>query len=157
MRRFLIFFATFLLLIALSLNNEGLVNLQRTYQDGVYTFYVKGDYTGSLEGCEVIHDGTHMQITVPLSSAFKLKSRLKNIQGESVKISATKADVNKIIEYYQADIIGRQYTNGLEIIYAYSPVLPSSPVMIGNDYINMQIAIAKDYVTIGTPLILGAY
>lgn len=65
-------------------------------------------------------------------------------------------DEKNILNSFNITIIKREYVSGISIIYGYSPSF-SKTLRVGGAKINFQIAINSERVTIGYPMIFGAF
>ena len=76
--------------------------------------------------------------------------------GESLFLKNYEADA--ILKKLNAQIKFLEYIDNLDlsIIYAYSPII-SKTVELKNTSINLQIAVANDYLVVGWPMILGSF
>lgn len=77
-------------------------------------------------------------------------------QGISIRFNGSKDDIDTYLEKMKATKINTQEIDGVFIVYAINNNLKEK-VSIDNENINIQIAINKGVVTIGYPLIIGAY
>ncbi len=80
----------------------------------------------------------------------------KDVKGESVKLSADGFSLNELLSDFNATVRFIEQTPDCECYYAYSPKIKYKKTVKGQ-VINLQIAIAKEQVTIGSPLIFGSF
>ena len=89
-------------------------------------------------------------------------SDILHVQGESVSFSfqgtnaQTLALVQNILQEYQAEIVQREYVNGIACYYAYAPYLYKG-ICIDGKIVNLHIAIGQGRATVGTPMIFGGF
>ncbi len=82
--------------------------------------------------------------------------RLANIKGESVRIDAEGFDLDNLLSDFDAEIKFSESVEGREIYYAYSPKIKDA-LNVRGQRINLQVAIAKEQVVLGSPLIFGSF
>ena len=84
-------------------------------------------------------------------------SDLPFIRGERVILSnLSSEDLASILARYSANVIKEEEFLGGVSYYCYSPKLEGG-IMIDGEVVNLQIAIKKDSVVLGTPIIFGGY
>ena len=81
---------------------------------------------------------------------------LKNIRGESVSLKKENFDLNEFLSDMNAEVVFVEQTEEMNLYYAYSPNLKYKKIVDGR-LVNVQIAIAKERVTVGSPLIFGSF
>ena len=81
---------------------------------------------------------------------------IKDVTGESVKISNLGFDVNEFFEKYNAKIVFTETTDGVVSYYGYSKDIKYQTT-IGGKRINLHVAVTKDSVTVGAPIIYGSF
>lgn len=86
----------------------------------------------------------------------EIKKSLTNIKGITAQFRGNYDDFNKTIKKCGMEILDSEEINGILIMRGYSDKC-GKPVYVNGKAINMQIAINKDLITVGTPLIMGSY
>jgi hypothetical protein len=149
MKRFLLFLAFVLVFIALGIVEQDLLRLKERYPDMKVTFF-----TTDIQ--DAIYDGIYYEVSCEAKDAKKVKSALGDIEGMSISFRGSEKDINYILEYYQVKVIKKTYRNQILYIYGYSDLIYTPPVKVGEDYINIQLALRQRTVVAGIPLILGS-
>jgi len=152
MKRLGIFIAVFLILLAQSLQGEGLIALKSYAPDARYYFYT-GAPSG-LDCTENITNGSGVIVSCDIRDAMRVRRSLKSIDGESVTFKGT--DIGAVIAYLSARVEYTETVENILIYYCYSPLL-SKGVDLSGKKVNMQIAYSNGLVSVGTPLLLGGY
>ncbi|NLC16281.1 MAG: hypothetical protein GX756_00150 [Clostridiales bacterium] len=155
MKRFLIFLAFVLIFIALGIANQDLLYLKSRYPDMKVAFYTAQKPASA--GQDYFFDGIYNQIHCDAKDAAKIKSALKNIKGMSVSFQGDIKDIEYILNFYKVKIILETYQNQILYIYGYSHLINAPSIKIDGNYINIQLALRKNTVTVGAPIILGSY
>lgn len=149
MKRFLLFLAFVLIFIALGIVDQDLLRLKSRYPDMKVTFY-------TTDPQESIYNGTYYEVSCQAKDAKKVKSALSDIKGMSVTFRGSKKDIDYILEYYKVKVAFKTYQDQILYIYGYSDLIHTPPVKVGDDYINIQLALRQRTVVAGVPLILGS-
>ncbi|HHW90375.1 MAG TPA: hypothetical protein GX745_05695 [Clostridiales bacterium] len=155
MKRFLIFLAFILIFIALGIVNQDLLFLKSQYPDMKVVFYTTEKPMSNDHN--LVFDGIYHQIHCDAKSAAKVKSALSNIRGMSVSFQGTIKDIDYILDFYKVKVIFETYQNQIFYIYGYSDLINAKAVKIDDNYVNIQLALRKNTVTVGAPIILGSY
>lgn len=89
--------------------------------------------------------------------AKSVKNQLGHILGESVRIkNCNKNSIVKLLNNYKDIVIYEENIDDYKLIYCYDKTLSNS-VFLNNQKINIQIAVKKDEINIGYPLILNGF
>ncbi len=81
---------------------------------------------------------------------------LRGVKGESVTLKAEQFDLDKLLKEFDASVIFTETTSDSQIIYAYSPKIKYQKKIKGQT-INLHVAMAKERVVVGSPLIFGSF
>ncbi len=132
-----------------------LSELSQNYE-GTYTFYSLENLQDSR--VDVVKSGNGYLLSCDTSVAGDIYKTLNqsSLQGESFCFRGDRSSAFKIIEELSANVLKAEDFGGIYIVYAYTQKLLSS-TLIGGEKVNIQIAVNKNLVTVGTPLILGGY
>lgn len=112
--------------------------------DGVYTFYLNSASSNAE------------MVTVTTNEAESIKSKLKNIEGESITFSAENDYEKKWINKYKAVEVMRETVNFTTNVYYYSDKIASF-VYIKGKKINLHVSYSREYKSVGMPFIFGSY
>ena len=112
--------------------------------DGVYTFYLNSASSNAE------------MVTVTTNEAESIKSKLKNIEGESITFSAENDYEKKWINKYKAVEVMRETVNFTTNVYYYSDKIASF-VYIKAKKINLHVSYGGEYKSVGIPFIFGSY
>ncbi len=112
--------------------------------DGVYTFYLNSASSNAE------------MVTVTTGEAENIKSKLKNVEGESVTFSAEYGYEKELIKKYKAVEVMRETVNFTTNVYYYSDRIPSF-VYVKGKKINLHVSYNEEYKSVGIPFIFGSY
>ncbi len=112
--------------------------------DGVYTFYLNSASSNAE------------MVTVTTGEAENIKSKLKNVEGESVTFSAEYGYEKELIKKYKAVEVMRETVNFTTNVYYYSDRIPSF-VYVKGKKINLHVSYNGEYKSVGIPFIFGSY
>lgn len=112
--------------------------------DGVYTFYLNSASSNAE------------MVTVTTNEAESIKSKLKNIEGESITFSAENDYEKKWINKYKAVEVMRETVDFTTNVYYYSDKIASF-VYIKGKKINLHVSYSREYKSVGMPFIFGSY
>ena len=76
--------------------------------------------------------------------------------GESVRLSPKDFSLENLLEDFSARLVFSESTSTHQIYYAFSPTIRYQKRVKGKK-VNLQIAIAKNSVVLGSPLIFGSF
>ena len=128
--------------------------LSKSY-DGTHTFYCSENFF--CNDAQTTKNGNGYLICVNTKKAEKLKEQLKNnCQGESFCFVGDYQDLTSILKKLNAQTIKEETFDDFCVIYGFSPKLKSY-IYIDNQKVNVQIALNKNKITVGSPLILGSF
>ena len=131
-KRLVLFVAFALLIIAL-----------RIFDNGLCSINGQGRYTAFLQnGEEIVYDN------IPL---FNERGAY-----ERIDFSGNTADAMRFLSEYCASVCFTENASGIEIFYAYSPLISGS-VCVHGHAVNLMVACSGSSVTVGSPLIKGSY
>lgn len=118
-----------------------------------YTFYTVDESDKNLTFTK---NGNVFFVSCNLQDAGKVKQKLSNILGESVCFKGDKvAGLNYISSFNYTSILTED-VNGIFTLYAYTPQIENF-VYINNKKVNIELAVNKGVITIGSPIIVGSY
>lgn len=118
-----------------------------------YTFYTLEKTDESLSYTK---NGDAFIVSCDAYEAGYVKQRLGKILGESVCFKGDKiAGLNFISKLNYTSILTED-VNGIFTLYAYSPKIENY-VYINNKKVNIELAVNKGVVTVGSPIIVGSY
>lgn len=162
MKRFGIFAACLLLLVASGLKGASLAWTGKDYPSAQYTFYVIDSpevrsSVGGVKGVEIVANGYTAQVNCPWDLADSIRPVLTNIGGESVRFGGDKQDITYLIEKYGVEIKDSAEFENVFTVYGYSAAFKDYQTVIDGNRINIQIAYRNGVVTVGSPVILGSY
>lgn len=104
----------------------------------------------SLNNC-----GTYIT-TTNRESARLVINNTADVIGVSLIFNGSVDKIDSYLSALNAVIVSREEISGIVIIYAYSRGIKDS-VVVNNQKVNIQIAVKKGVVTIGSPVIIGSY
>lgn len=133
---------SYILAVILTLACVGYVNTKPLFSNYSDSFTV---YVGS--------NSSNAQILTVDSKDYRF---IKDVTGESVKISNLGFDENEFFEKYNAKIVFTETTDGVVSYYGYSKDIKYQTT-IGGKRINLHVAVTKDSVTVGAPIIYGSF
>ncbi len=120
----------------------------------------------NAEFCYVVNDNftdkKDVRIVSTMNCQFVYFNKTKDdfvgadIKYKQVSFPLHNFDEKSVLENLNISITKREYVNGISIIYGYSPNFAKS-ICVGNAKINFQFAINDQTVTIGYPMIFGAF
>lgn len=111
-----------------------------------------------LQHCDIINNGNGYIINTNINNVKYIKSNISNILGESVRFKTTLNKVDEITKLYNLKIIQEEKIDNIVCVYGYSNSNDlTNSIIIDDKKVNMQIAFNNDFITIGTPIILGDY
>lgn len=123
--------------------------------DANYCFYTNNANI-SVDGASVVKNGDMFFVSCKSNVAQNVKQQLDNIDGESISFQGTKNDALKFLSQFNYEIVFSEMVEDIFIIYAYCPTIANC-VYVNNQKINIELAVNKSNITIGTPLIIGSY
>ena len=159
----LIIFLAFLFLIALTFSFKpvfyNVSSLHNTIFSNVsYNIYCLNVSKLNLNNAKVINNGNGYIVKTDISSAIYIKQQVSNILGESISFISNKNAIEKIIKFYDIEVLSAEIVDGIEIYYGYSSNSNfTQNILIDGNLINVQIAFKDHFLTMGTPIILGEY
>lgn len=122
----------------------------------MYSFYTS-NICRNIENTNIIKNGNSCIVKCDSVHANQVKQKLENISGESITINMpTNKQIELISNYLQNKTIKTEVVDGIEIIYGYDAT-KLMYVMVDGQKTNIQVAINKNNITIGYPLILGSF
>ncbi|HEY8444247.1 MAG TPA: hypothetical protein VIL24_05580 [Clostridia bacterium] len=154
MKRFLLFLAFILIFIALGIVQQDLLRLRSRYPDMKVVFYTTD--ANAAQNHNSIFDGVYYEVTCAAKDAKKVKSALDEIKGMSVSFWGTQKDIDYILDYYRVKVAFETSQDQILYVYGYSDLISIPAVKVGEDYINIQLALRRNTVVVGAPFILGS-
>ena len=156
MRKLRLRFSIFCLILLCLANFECVAPNFEVFKNATYCFCAS-EVGEVIADANVIKTGDLYFVTCSNANYAKVKNSLKNIDGESVRISNyTSDDLQKVVAKFKDGIKMTQNCGEYDFFMCYDPTLPKY-VMIDGKKINIQIAISKTDINIGYPLILNGY
>lgn len=127
------------------------------FTEATYSIYCL-NIPSDLQYCDIINNGNGYIINTNINNVKYIKSKISNILGESVRFKTTLNKINEVIKLYNLNIIQEEKIDNIVCVYGYSNSNDlTNSIIIDNKKVNMQIAFYNDFITIGTPIILGDY
>lgn len=152
-KRFIIFGIIIFLLISTPLTKPIFSN--KFNENVTYYFYasnVSENLNANITNC-----GNVYIIECDAESASKTKSQISGIQGESIRIkNYSLKTYAEVLQSYSDFIIKTEKVDDIFILLCYDSSLPNFAYLDGQK-INTQIAINKNEINIGYPLLLIGY
>lgn len=121
---------------------------------GVCTIY--SSQATTCQEYSSVHNIEHYITTVSSNELNKVKNSTKGIIGISHTFNGSKECIQDYLKVFDAEMVKEQTIDGVIIVYAYSSRIKDN-VTVGDNKINIQIAVNRGKVTIGSPLIIGSY
>lgn len=137
-----------LLLVTFSLP----VMLPQSNKDITINYFTKGRHS---EQSIYLYDDIYMT-TSDYKDGQKTADNLVNIVGISATFEGDFDDMQNILKKCKVAVKQEETIEGIHIIYGISESC-GKPVQANGKYINFQIAIRDNVITVGTPLIMGSY
>ena len=81
---------------------------------------------------------------------------MARVKGESCKIERLGFDVKSFFDRYNAEIVFTENLEGVTCYYGFSDDINFCSMLNGK-LVNLHVAVAKDYVTVGSPIIFGSF
>ena len=134
---------------------ESGLNMAFKGKDITYCFYVN-QLNEKIPNTYVIDNGVGCMVYCDKNDADTAKKMLGDINAESVCLKNPCVDDIKIVDSLLKNAILTENCGDVNIYYCYITTLLKY-VTINGQKINMQIAIGKNIITIGYPIILGEY
>lgn len=123
--------------------------------DANYCFYTSNACIDAKE-VNVVKNGDMYFVSCESNIAKKIKQQLDSVDGESISFQGTKNDALNFLSQFDYEIVFSEVVEDIFIIYAYCPKI-TNYVYVNNQKINIELAVNKSNITIGTPLIIGSY
>jgi len=150
---FLITIFSLSMLFAFSKNNE-LIKVAQKYKSQV-SFYVSSN--PNIDKVEYIQNGSNGIVNVGSNIAQKIYNKLSSVVGISFTLQGTRNDFINICENLELTIVSKEIVSDGIISYLCYTKKIANRILVDNEEINVQIAINKNNITVGTPVILGSY
>lgn len=124
------------------------------YKDvATYSFYTMEKTDESLSYTK---NGDIFIVSCKAEQSGSVKQKLGKILGESICFKGDKIAGLNFISQFDYTCILTEDVNGIFTLYAYSPKIENY-VYINNKKVNIELAVNKGVVTIGSPIIVGSY
>ena len=124
--------------------------------DTTYYFYVV-NIENDLINCKTVENGGAYIVECEKNDAKSVKHQLGNILGEGVRMkNLSQKSKCKVLSKYQSIVKMTETLDDYQILLCYDSSLPNY-VTVKNQKINIQIAVSKDGISIGYPLILCGF
>lgn len=150
-RKAFILMLCFAMLALLLVNSPGDFVHRVKIVGGTYSFF----YDGETDcGERVIRNGAGTIVQCGLDRAAETP---RGYAGVSVSFAGDASDLEEWLELLRADkIFCETIGDGIVCVYGYSPLLKGG-IQVDGRKINVQIALNRGTVHIGSPLLLGSY
>ena len=110
-----------------------------------------------IKDANIISNGNSSIVVCDAQNSKKVKSRLPEVLGESVRITDySKETLSEIMNKYSSKIKKIENINNYQFLLCYDDSLPKF-VLVDEQKINLQIAITDSEIDVGYPLILNGY
>lgn len=124
-----------------------------TYKTEQVTFYTT-DTDIDISNVTVTDSKVYREVKCDLRDAYSVAEKLQNVKGVSL-ITAKSEKI--ILSLLRASVVSRQSVNGINIVYAYSSLIPYETTVKGKT-VNVEIAdVGNGTIVAGCPVILGSY
>jgi len=137
MKKFLLAVGFLLMIVSISMQRDVLLSID--LKDATFTVYSNG-------GIEQVYDYNATDFSLLQLDAYALRMDAKNCDNT----------LNVVRRHLGLRAIGVEHVGDITIYYEYSYYLPKVEFKSGKRY-NIMIAILKDKITIGYPVIAGSY
>ena len=135
------------------LNINDFYKLRFDSNNGEIQYFCSG--LENFENLDVQSVGYGSIVTCKINESKSIEKSLKGVQGISYKFNSDDFNVSKFLTNNSAEVVKIQKLNEICIIYAYSNKLEH---LVNDDKMfNLEIAITRDKVVVGYPLIMGSY
>ncbi|MCL1945447.1 MAG: hypothetical protein FWF56_06580 [Firmicutes bacterium] len=138
MKRFVAFCGICLVLLGIRVGNSVILELQLPYQ-------------ASLS----VYQSFRPTTTMPYSTVG-IKTDLGKYYALRIDTIGNKKTIESILEQLQASTLQHQIVSGVQLWYAYSPLLNIKKILQGKK-INVMIALSNNNIALGYPLLVGSY
>ena len=95
-----------------------------------------------------------------IASAVKLNSPIypfmAKVKGESCKVKKDGFSVDEFFKERNATILFTEELDGITCYYGYSEDIKFNTI-VGDKIVNLQVAVAENSVTVGSPIIFGSF
>ena len=124
----------------------------------VFTLCVFGNkpvfYGFSEKYCLYLNDNSSMAVQVVADKPFY--PFMAKVKGESCKVEKDDFSMQEFFESFDAELVFIEEIDGITCYYGYSEEIKFSRLVNGN-LVNLQVAVAENSVTVGTPIIFGSF
>ncbi|MBR1925820.1 MAG: YwmB family TATA-box binding protein [Clostridia bacterium] len=153
MKKFILL-ATFLICLVVLNSPYSLSYFSKSY-DGTHTFYCPEIVFNA--DAQIAKNGNGYLISVCTQNAGAFEKTLNNnYQGESFCFLGDENNLLEVLKKLNAKIVKKEVFDNLLVVYGFSPKLKNY-ILMKNQKVNVQIALNKNKITVGTPLILGSF
>lgn len=140
--------------IFISFNNDKFIDLCSYYNNASLSVFCENYIEPNDDLFVAIKNGDSYIIQTKANKASEVLKFLTNCSGFMLTFNGTKENIKNLLS--EIKIIKTEKSADIEIFYAYTCGLLYSTVIDGKK-VNFQVAINKNVITIGSPLILGSY
>ena len=153
---FLVFCLAVLSVVSIKTPNVPLLFDYLPYQNATYCFYTQ-NFCGDIKNTEKIQNGAENIVCCGAKFASQTKRQLQFVFGESICLEAyCQNQKNCLIKKILPIAKKIENIDEIEIFYCFDASLPKY-VVVFEQKINLRVAVAKNALTVGYPLILGDY
>lgn len=155
MKKIILFLVFLAILLIGSFNNNKLIQLCSVFDYADLSFFCE-DYNNISEPnlFTPIKNGNGFLLQTTANNVTQMLNVMHNYSGFMLTFIGNKESINFLLN--EAKIIKVENYENIEIIHAYVCGLLHS-IFIDGKKSNLQIAINKNIITIGSPIILGSY
>ena len=124
--------------------------------NATYFYFTSGEQQ-EIKSAHIIQNGVFEIVCCDFKNATSVKKQLNSILGESVRINV-KSDNQKnlVIKNFAKNIVSEEIVDDYTILNCYDSKLPRY-VLVDGKKVNIQIAISKNFIDVGYPLILNGF
>lgn len=152
--RFAIFCLVLFCIVCLPINSP-FFNLHPREQTNYYFYTSKLNF--EIKNAQIVSNGNASIVVCDAKESKNVKSQLTNIYGESVRISNySQNTLMQIFDKYSSKVLKTETIDNYDIYLGYDDRMTSF-VIVDDNKINFQIAITRDEINIGYPLILNGF
>ena len=125
-----------------------------TYQTAEQVTFYTTDTDIIIDNVTVTDSKVYREVKCDLRDAFGVAEKLQTVKGVSL---VTTKSAKTILSLLNASIVSRQNVNGINIVYAYSSLVPYE-IAVNGKTVNVEIAdVGNGTIVAGCPVILGSY
>lgn len=135
-----------------SLDNSTATKLFSYFENGEVCFYCSSAET-EIKNTIIQANGNGFIVATNIKNAIQVNKELTNCNGFSIKIDKNE-NIDLILK--NIEIVKKETISNIKIVYGYTCGLTFCAFIDGKK-VNIQIAENNEFITIGSPIILGSY